>query len=235
MKLKFSGLLIFLFFLSSCASIPKETVLLSETIGKDIRELHRAHRKAIELQFDEMEAEVNTFIREVYSPFVIHFVLKEELKAKEEGRPSIYTSLEKAGRTGGKESVDAALYDTENFLFEARKIIEAKREEALRPVLQQKAEVLNALDQSYANMTYANTTLTGYLKSARTVKESQNEAMAILGLRGSEELITDSLVRVSESLSKALKIGEDIDVKSDDAMMKINNVFEEINKITKDK
>lgn len=235
MKLKFSGLLILLFFLSSCASIPKETVLLSETIGKDIHELHRAHRKAIELQFNEMEADVNTFIQEVYTPFIIHFVLKEELKAKEEGRPSIYTSLEMAGTTGGKTSVDAALQDTENFLSEAYKEIEAKREETLRPVLQQKIQVLNALDQSYSNLNYANTALTGYLKSARKIKESQNEAMAMLGLGSPEELVTDNLVRVQESLSKAVKLGKDIDVKSDDALIKIRNVFEEINEITNSK
>lgn len=218
-------------FLNSCASIPKETVVLSKTIGTDIEGLHESHRQAIEMQFDNMEEEINSFIKEVYTPFVIHFVLKRELETKEEGGPSLFGSLEAAAKDGRKEVTQDAVKDMEDFLSAAYEQIDARRRDLLQPIRQQRMEVLNALNESYNNISFANATVTGYLESIREVKDAQNEALTIIGVENLRGDIREQLVNTSELISEAVKKGREIDIKSDDALIKLKKVFQEIKDI----
>lgn len=232
MKIRTIGLLLVISAITACVSIPKETVTLSQTLGSDLKILHNAHRNIIGIHFKKIKDDIHTFVDDVYGPFVIHYVLKKELKQYKAGEPSLYGSIEIAGKTEGKKESEKALKDMSDFLDAARYQIESKRNELLAPIQKQEDRIVLAVNQSYENVIYANSTITGHLKSIRKVKEAQQEALSIIGLKGVDSLITNSLVNVSEQVKKAVKKAKEIDIKSDEAMQKLEEISNQIKEIT---
>ena len=232
MHLRIPLILLSFVLLLGCVTIPKETIVLSKTMGNDLEVLHDSHLNLVNLHYDGIEKDINSFIDEVYSPFVIHYVLKKEMEANENGEESLYSSLEAAGTTGGKKETEAAIQDMENFLKSANKQIEKKRKALLEPVIAQRREITNSVNRSYGNLIYANSTVTGYLESIRKVKDAQNEALAGVGLQGASEEINMQLTRVANLVSDAVEKGKEIDVKSDHAMEELGNIIQKINNAT---
>lgn len=233
-------ILIFIFsslLMVSCASIPKETITLSKTIGSDLQVLHDSHRNMVQLYYNEIKLNINAFIDDVYAPFVIHHVLESELNKYQKGESSIYGVIESAGKIGGKDETEEALNVMLEFQEAANQQINTKRNEMLSPILQQESEILSAIDQSYQNTIYANATLTAYLISVYKVKESQSEALTIVGLNGLDTSVTNRLIELSGLVDMALEKGGKIDIKSNEAQQQIedivNNLKELTNKIMK--
>lgn len=211
--------------ITSCAVIPHETVLLSENIGSDLQVLHSSHRNIVKLYYGKIKDNINTFIDDVYSPYVIHYVLNLQMQEYKKGNPSIYSSIEKAGTIGGKEDTDKALIDMMEFCEAANNQINMKREELLSPILKQEEEVLNVIDSSYHNAIYANSTLTAYLSSLRKVKDTQDKALSIIGLDGLSEQATAKLVDLSEFMDDILEKCEQVDIQSSDAQKQIEEII----------
>lgn len=218
--------------LTGCVSIPKETIVLSKTMGKDLVSLEDAHQNLVALYYNSIEKDINSFIDEVYSPFVIHYVLKKEMEAMENGEKSLYSSIEAAGLIGGKEETEVAVRDMEDFLNAANKQIQKKRMDLLAPVIAQRKEITNSISSSYSNIIYANSTVTGYLESIREVKDAQDDALAGIGLQGVNEDINKQLNQVANLVSKAVEKGKEIDVKSDHAMLELEKIIQRINNAT---
>lgn len=221
--------------LTACASIPKETVTLSQTLGDDLEVLHQAHRKIMKVHFEKVKDDIHSFIDDTYAPFIIHFVLKKELEAYQTGEPSLYTTIEVAGQKGGKQETEAALNEMSDFQIAARKQVESKRNELLLPLINQEAEIIRAVDRSYENAIYANATITGYLQSVRNVKGAQQEALSMIGLSGTDTLITNTLVKASDLIGEAVKKGKEIDIRSEDAYMQLESISDRIKEITNKK
>lgn len=236
MKIKIIGISIaFTILISACVSIPKETVTLSQTLGKDLQILHNSHRNAVDLYYNKIKKDIDRFIDEVYAPFVIHDVLKHELKQFKLGEKSIYGSIQNAGEMEGKESADKALNDMSDFLNAANHQIELKRNELLTPINKQRDEIIRKVNTSYENAIYANSTITGYLQSIRKVKETQQEALSMIGLQGVDILVTSTLVNISDKIEAAVIKGKEIDIKSDQAMQQLEEITNQIKKITNKK
>ena len=195
--------------LVSCASIPKETVTLSKTIGSDLQILHDSHRNMVQLYYNGIKLNINTFIDDVYAPFIIHHVLEVELNKHKRGESSIYGIIENAGKKGGKDETEEALNVMLEFQEAANQQINAKKAELLSPILQQEREILSAIDQSYQNTIYANTTLTTYLVS-----------------------VTNQLVELSGFIDMILEKGEKINIKSDEAQQQIEDIVNKIKELT---
>jgi hypothetical protein len=235
MKARNLGVLIALFVFTACASLPKETVTLSQTLGSDLIVLHNAHRNIIELHFNKIEDDINSFVNDVYAPFIIHYALKSELKKYKEGNSSLYGIIEIAGKEEGKKESEDAINVMQEFQEAARKQIEKKRSELLTPIIKQRGEIIVAINQSYDNAIYANSTITVYLQSLQKVKSTQQDALSLIGLKGADTLITNSIVQVSEQVEKAVKMGKDIDIKSDDALIQMEKIENQIKEITNKK
>lgn len=218
--------------LNSCASIPKETVSLSKVIGNDLVILNNSHIKMVELYYDKIINDVNIFIDDVYAPFIIHYVLNAELEKYTNGEESLYSTIERAGKVEGKSVTDSAVVVMTEFLNDANKQIEKKRSELLDPIKSQENEILDSINQSYKNIIYANTTITSYLESTRKIKESQEEALSLVGLRGTDEKLDSILLQASNIVNIALEKGKEIDIKSDEALEKINEISNEIKNLT---
>jgi hypothetical protein len=67
-----------LLFIAGCAQVPKESVELSATVGRDIAELHEVHRETARLLFRQMRDDVNQFVDEVYRPYIISSQMEDQ-------------------------------------------------------------------------------------------------------------------------------------------------------------
>ncbi|RXQ95720.1 hypothetical protein EO244_07610 [Ancylomarina salipaludis] len=235
MRVKNIVSIVFIILLAGCASVPKETVLLSQTIGNDLQVLQQSHRNLAELYFNKIKTDINTFVDDVYAPFVIHYVLNKELQSFKKGEPSLYGTLELAGQKEGKQESENAVNEMANFQNSARKQIEKKRAELLNPILIQETELLKAINKSYLQVNNANTSVTIYLQSLRKLKEEQGQALSIVGLAGADTLVGNSLANFSEQVEEVLKRGKEIDVKSDDAYQKLQELTNKIKSLTSKK
>ena len=235
MKIRIIGVMVFFFMFTACVTIPKETVTLSQTLGNDLVILHKANRNIIDIHFKKINNDINSFINDVYAPFVIHYALESELKNFKAGNPSLYLTIEIAGQKEGKIESENALKEMTDFQDAARRKIESKRNELLTPILKQQEEIVLAVNQSYEHAIYANSTVTAYLQSIRKVKGAQQEALSMLGLAGADTLITNSLVKVSEQVENAVNAGKKIDVQSDDAYNQLEKISNQIKAITNKK
>lgn len=218
--------------LMSCAAIPQETITVSETIGKDMQILHESHKSILKLYYNKLEGEINTFIDNVYAPYIIHYVLNSQLNKYRNGEPSLYKTIEEAGISNKKEDADAALNDMVEFTEDAYNQINQRREELLTPIKQQRDSIIAIVDESYQNIIYANTRLTMYLESARKIKDTRNKAYSIVGLDGLEDEVTETIIELSNFLNNAIKVGNKIDVKSEEAKEEIENLINQIKEQT---
>ncbi len=226
-------LIVVLSFFLSCVSIPKESITLSQTLGKDLQILHKSHRNMVDIHFKKIKDDINSFVDDTYAPYVIHYVLNKQLEAYEKGdSTSIYAVIHKAGEVKGKEQSEIALEKMESFLNAARNNIESKRKNLLEPIEKQQSKILKTVDDSYEHAIYANSTITGHLQSIRKVKEAQQEALSLIGLEGADSVITNSLVNISEKVSEATEKAKEIDVKSEDALEKLEEISKKIKEIT---
>lgn len=232
MKQRFSGVILLTILLASCVTIPKETITLSQTLGNDLVILHQAHQNIIQIHFNKIEGDINSFVDDVYAPFIIHYVLKSEMTKFKTGTSSLYGSIEKAGTDDNLQATEDAIKLMKDFQEAARFQIEKKRTELLAPILSQETDVIKAVDQSYENAIYANSTITGYLQSIRKVKSAQQEALSMIGLSGADSIVTNSLVQISDRVSKAVQLGKNIDVMSDEAKNQLDEISKQIKDIT---
>ncbi len=218
--------------LASCVSVPKETVTLSRVLGNDLVAMHNSHRQLTSLYFERIKDDINQFVDDVYSPFVIHYVLNVEMERYKAGEASLFSTIENAARIEGIAESEETLNTMLEFQKAATMQTQALRQELLAPVTAQERQVIEAVNMSYDQAIRANLTITGYLESVRKVKESQQEALAVVGLQGTDSLITGRLLRVSELVNAAVKKGKEIDVKSDEAILRIEEISNQIKNIT---
>ncbi|MGK0421728.1 MAG: vacuolar-type H+-ATPase catalytic subunit A/Vma1 [Polaribacter sp.] len=220
--------------LNSCVSVPKETVQLSRVIGTDLTVLQNSHTTMVELFYTEIINNINAFIEEVYAPFIINYVLKGELKNyKNNISPSIFGVISKAASDGaGKAETGEVLVEMSHFLKAANTRIEKKRNELLDPIQKQKDAMLRNINTSYDNTRRANSSVTNYLQSVLSLKESQREVLSIVGLKGMDEALNNTLLKASDVTKSLLIEGKEIDIESDDALDKIKKIAAKIKSIT---
>ena len=217
----------------SCVSIPNETITLSKTLGKDLKELKKSHVNTINIYYNGIESKANRFIDEVYEPFIIRYVLEAEFENYENNDESIITYLENASQPdAGKEETDKAIKGMVDFQEKATKLIAQKRKEVLQPIQEQKRQLLKTINQSYDNAIAANATLTGYLESVKDVKDAQTEGLSILGVE--REKIDETMLKASDKLDQAIIQGKKIDNTSEKARKKIDKLIDKIKNITND-
>lgn len=232
MKTGFLSVIIVSIILVSCVSVPRESVTLSRVLGNDLIALHNSHRELTTMYFRNIKNDINVFVDEVYAPFVIHYVLKVEFERYKTGETSLFSSVENAARIEGIAETEEALNSMLEFQHAANTQIQSMRNELLDPVLKQEMQVIDGINKSYEQAIRANLAITGYLESVRKVKESQQEVLAMAGLQGTDSLITGNLLRVSELVKTAVKKGKELDIKSDGALLKIEEISNKIKNFT---
>ena len=92
--------------------------------------------------------------------------------------------------------------------------------------------MLRNINTSYDNTRRANSSVTNYLQSVLSLKESQREILSIVGLKGMDEALNNTLLKVSDVTKSLLIEGKEIDIESDDALDKIKKIAAKIKSIT---
>lgn len=220
--------------LAGCASIPKQTVDLSKAIGEDLQILQKTHTRIIELHFDKIINDINSLVDEVYKPFVISSVLNEDLEKFKAGGKSdnLFGALETSTKVSDAKQADALLEKMSFFIEAIHDDVEDYRDSLLSPIRKQKEDLLAAVNQSYDNAKYANATITAHLESIQKLKTTQQEALARVGLSKADSIITNSLVKLSDQVEKAVQQGRDINLKSDQAKTQLDEVSKKIKELT---
>lgn len=179
---------------AACAVVPNESVTLSETVGRDLVELHRSHRELVNLLYDRMEASVNALVDDVYAPYQIRHTA-----ADAEVQPQL-ASASASLASSNADAATAALEVMATYFDLVRADVEEYRKLLLAPLKQQRAVLLKAVDESYGQVMTANAATTGYLASLVQVKDAQNELLAGLGVPDLQRRITDGAVELSNKL-----------------------------------
>ena len=231
MKFRIVFIIVTFYFFNSCISVPKQTVKLSSVIGTDLKVLKNSHTTMVGLFYNEIMNNMNGFIEDVYAPFIINYVLKKELDSYHNSQPSIFEAIEDAATKGGKTNTEKAYNDMSDFLKAARTQIEKKRNELLVPIQKQRDSIILNIKISYGNTILASSSVTSYLQSISSLKESQNEVLSVIGLKGKTEELTNTLLKMSDVTKSLLTKGKEIDIKSDDAYNKMKTLTDEIKSI----
>lgn len=134
---------------SSCASIPKDTVVLSKEVGKGIAENQRAYISLFNRYFDQKKTLIDQAITEKYIPLYI---------------ANIQKGLEEAGQDPNSLGIER-LKDILTDVIKKRDEMQSELEKT-RILLIQRISADNEL------LLQANATITGLLQSAVDVKEA---------------------------------------------------------------
>jgi predicted transcriptional regulator len=212
---------------AGCAQVPKQSVELTETVGRDLGELHRSHRQLANLLYDRMERDVNRFIDEVYLPYQVQNTLADD----EIYRPLV-DAIEKAKEsdpTGEKQKRAIAFLST--YLEDLRAEVEDYRREKLAPLKAQRAELVRSIDEAYTRVRQGQAITAGYLASVAKVTEAQNELLARLGLPDLQPQIVSGATRLADEVEKLRGQAG----KADKTLDKIGEIIEKFNKATEPK
>lgn len=190
-----------------CAQVPRQSVKLSTTIGRDITQVYRAHRELAFILYERIKGDVNRFVDEVYTPYQINKLLQADHEDFKKGDPdSLFFVLDAAIKQPGDPEIQkTALPAMDVFIQVVRAEVEAYRSERLAPILAQEKEVLSAIDRSYNQIHYANSIVTGHLASIVEVHDAQEDLLNEFGIEGLREDVGRKLSSTSSSIAEFVK------------------------------
>jgi hypothetical protein len=200
-----NGALVFAFALAAlgCTQVPRESITLSETVGRDVAAIEASHRRFVDLVYEGYEKDVNAFVDDVYLPFYIQQSLQSGPGQK------LLRALEEAARPGstGEQRRDA--YEmAEIWLKVAHQRVASMRVKLLAPLQAQRGQIRADLDSAYQRVHQANAAVTGYLASLARVTDLQNNLLSGLGVPKLSERVGEAALQVSSALDKEMPDAE---------------------------
>lgn len=219
----------------SCAQVPRESVELSTTLGRDIAAAHESHRKLAQTLFARIKRDVNRFVDDVYAPFQIQFVLEQQKQRKAEGNPNnLFSILESASqRPRDAQAQKDALGVMQIIVEDVRADVEEYRSMRLAPVLKQEEEVVAAIDRVYEQIKRGNATVTAHLASVVKVHEAQDELLRKANLEGLREKVGVSLSNASERVAEFVGKARKVEGSVDKASAQIEKLTADLDKLLK--
>lgn len=235
MKLKAVVSLLLALATVSCAQVPKESVELSATVGRDIAAAHKAHRALASVLFARMKHDVNRFVDDVYAPFQIRYVMEADHRRatsadETERRRSLLLAMNAAFKPGAPSQLQSGVLVGMSALVESiREDVEQMRTELLAPLEQQEAEVTASVDRAYQQIHYANSIVTGHLASVVKVHDAQGQVLDAIGLqRDLGEDVHKGLAEASSRIAGYVEAADDAGQKADEVAAKLKVVIGEL-------
>lgn len=223
-----------LIFGAGCAQVPKESVELSTTVGRDIAQVYRMHRELALILYERIKDDVNRFVDDVYAPYQIEKLLQADHEDFKNGDPeSLFSALDTAIEgPNNPEAQKTALLAMDIFIQVVRAEVEAYRRERLAPILAQEKEVLSAIDRSYNQIHYANSIVTGHLASIVKVHDAQEELLNEFGIEGLREEIGQKLSATSSSIAAFAGKAKRLEGTVEEMKMDIEKLTEQLDALT---
>lgn len=223
---------------TACAQVPKQSVELSTTIGRDLISVHNSHRELAEILFARMERDVNRFIDNVYTPYQIRSAMERQAvlansKDPSEQKKSLLLAIDSAFKPGASpQQQSAALKGMGSMVQFIHADINAKRNELIDPIKSQKKDVLASIDRSYQQLQYANSVVTGYLASVVKVTDAQIEILKKVGIETDlRKDVGENLAKASESIGSIVEKAEGVDDKIDKAEENAKKIKDKIDEL----
>ena len=215
---------------TGCAQVPKESVELSATVGRDIAQVYKAHRDLAIILYGRIINDVNKFIDEVYAPYQIQRLLQADHEDFKRGDPhSLFYALAKAIKEpNNTDAQKMAVLAMDIFVQVVRGEVESYRKERLAPVLAQQKQVLSAIDRSYNQIHYANSIVTGHLASIAKVHDAQEELLKEFGLEGLRVEIGQNLANTSNMVAEFVEKAKSVDGTMAEMDKKIQELTKEL-------
>ncbi len=217
--------IIIVFLLSDCAQVPKESVELSTTVGRDIAVVHRSHKALATILYERIKKDVSRFVDDVYSPYQIRKQIRADYDDfKSGGEDSLFAVINKAVKhPDDNQAQKNTLQYMQVFLEVVRGDIESFRKEMLKPVINQEKELLSAIDRSYYQIHHANSIVTGHLASIVKVHDAQDAVLKEFGAEGLRKEIGTTLAETSRKVSEITDQAKKLNVKMADMENKIED------------
>jgi hypothetical protein len=170
---------------AGCATVPKESVQLSYTVGQDLEALHGSYKLLINRYFDSLRWQVNKAIDEVFIPAFINDYVK----------------------TGGliEHAQNQRADLVEAWARLAVEKIDQERQSRLAPLNEAERDLMQTVDEAFDRAVRANATVTAHLNSITEVQEVHEEILEALNLGNLRREITDALVQVSDTAGDITK------------------------------
>ena len=228
---KILSLLSIITLMTSCAVVPRESVELSATVGRDVVNVYQAHKKLATILFTRMKKDVNTFVNDVYAPYQIGRLLEMDFADANSGEFESMTGsiIAAAKNSSDFDKQKQAIGFMKDFVSVVYEEVETYRKILLAPIEKQELEVMAAIDRSYNQIIYANSIVTGHLASVRKVHDAQEE---ILNKFGVENLSIETVQKLSDysvGVDKILKNAKKIDVDDiEKQMTEVKTQFEKL-------
>jgi len=223
---------------SACAQVPKQSVELSATVGRDLVAVHNSHRGLAEILFVRMERDVNRFIDNVYAPYQIRSVMAGQAALAKsadpnEQRKSLILAINEAFKPEASSQLQSqVLKGMELMVRRIQTDIEAKRSELLTHLKTQQKEVIASIDRSYDQLQYANSVVTGYLASVVKVNDAQSEILKTVGVEQDlNKEIGEKLAKTSDAIGSIVEKAENVEDKIDKAEENAKKIVDKINEL----
>ncbi|MCK4512369.1 hypothetical protein KAW64_11550 [bacterium] len=224
--------------LAGCAHVPRESVELSATVGRDLATVHAAHRELAQLLFARMRRDINRFVDEVYVPFQIRHAMDEERRKATSSDPaersaSLLLAIDAAfgpdAPTGLQQDVLAAMA---HVVMMIRADVDTMRSALLDSLDAQEGEVLASIDRAYQQLHYANSIVTGHLSSVVGVHETQAELLQAIGIeRDLRKDVGENLATASERISELVESAGSADAELDSAEESAEQLVQTLRKL----
>ena len=176
--------------LSGCATVPKEAVHLSYTLGEDLQELHMGYRNTVQFAFEQIRKWGLYAIEETWTPaFLGEFV------------------------TTGKliEAAENKQFDRVEFWAKlAIQKIEEQRRSFLDPLQEKEDALLSQIDEAFGRVIRANATVTALVNSVKKVQDLQDKVLEEFGVKDIRDTINNGIVDASNFAAEKTKEIQDL-------------------------
>lgn len=178
-----------LFFVSACATVPKEVVELSYTVGQDMEAVHVSYRALIQRHFATLRGQATTFLHDRWMPAYLREFIKSGNLIGLAQDPEPLQAFE-----GVSVWTEVAMDEIDN-----------KKKQLLDPIDTDEKQLLSYVDESFTRMARANAMITAHLNSLRKVQEVQDEALQALKLKDVRDQVNSALIGASERAAQAIE------------------------------
>jgi len=228
----------FTLFATACASAPRETVTLSETIAQQTASLQSAHEALVSRYYAEMRNRVDEFLKDVWIPT---FLAKAVNNAKVQDQmtstlaaanlntdvvlakinaDSSLTAPEKAAIANaiGKAKIEGRAQFGQmmiKFSEEATRQIGIERKQLIAPIDEQEQLVLDKIRTSYSTLQAEQATIKAFLASAVAVQQQQEEVLQRLNLLDARNKALNTALSLSDQAGTALTTVQQLEAGSD--------------------
>lgn len=219
----------------SCAQVPKESVRLSATVGRDIAEMSKSHRQAVIILYGRIKNDVNMLVDDVYAPYQINkLLIADQRDFRAGGSNNLFAAMDTAIKNPDNSVAQKDVLEfMDAFLQIVRDEVESYRKVRLAPVLAQETELLSAIDSSYKNIQYGNLNVTAHLASIVKVHNVQEEILNQIGVEELRKKIGQTLASTSDKVAKYVAAAKDVDVQMNNVEDKIKAISEKLDSFFK--